>query len=338
MKYINEEYILTKNLYPIKQIVNDIKAGIPKKIAFLGASVTYGESVKRGREFPAVLAKKWKEVMNTEYVPEVINASKSGTFSGNGLFAMDDLLEKKPDLVFLDYSVNDPGQAYLAETFEALTYRFLTAGCAVAILFFCNERGSCTKGAMTRVARHYHLPIIDIGKLVMEQISDGDITWDDFALDYVHPNNEGHEYIADNLFRLFQIAETCDDEACGSLPEESCFSGVFRDLQFIRELEYSEEGIELSLEFSSLLIEYTQKPEFSDYAMDVYVDGEFIRTIYRYSDFSWNNRVVHSIFEGYENSRHNIKIVPAEKCTNSKEEWQNLKIQLAIGHFSEDSE
>lgn len=64
------------------------------------------------------------ELFSGGTVPEFINASVSGTFSANALFAMDELLQKEPDLVFLDYSVNDPGQYYLQEAFEGLVHLF----------------------------------------------------------------------------------------------------------------------------------------------------------------------------------------------------------------------
>ncbi len=338
MKYINEEYIYCGNLTPLKRILADVKEGRERSIAFLGASVTYGESVKRGKQFSAIMEQKWESTMNMEFAPKIVNASRSGTLSGNALFSMDEVLEMKPDLVFLDYSVNDPGQMYLAETFEAVVYRFLASGCAVAILLFCNERGTSTKGSMIRIARHYDIPIIDIGKLIMDQIHSGEMSWSDFALDYVHPNNWGHEYIADNLFQLFLRAEEQDKDVEFQLPEEFCFMGVFCDVQFRDCYEYKEEGWILEEEFSYLLIEYTQNPDGSDCAADVYVDDEYVRTITRYAEISWDNRVVHCIYEDEKNSRHKIKIVPARNHSCTKEEWEQMNIKFALGTFSDEFE
>ncbi len=338
MRYLSEEYIYCGNFFPVKKIIEDIKQGKNRTIAFLGASVSTGEGIKRGNEYFSVLRNKWNDAMNTDHSPIWINASRTGTLSGNCLFSMNDLLEKKPDLVFLDYSVNDPGLTYLAETFEAVVHRFLSAGCAVAIMLFCNERGTSTKGSMIRIARHYQLPIIDFGKLIMDQIAQGEMTWSDFAYDYVHPNNWGHEYLADNLLRFFSMVEQSDHECAPQIPNTPCFSGVFCDVQFIEGIEYSEDGIEFEVEGSSLLVEYTQNPEGSDCAADIYIDNVFVRTIERFAEISWDNRVVHSIYEGYENSRHNIRIMPAKNHTCSKEEWKLMDIKLGVGCFPEDLE
>ncbi len=339
MKYINNDYIYCGNFFPVKQIINDVKEGKQRKIAFLGASVTFGQGVETGNDFVSVFTEKWKSHMDTDYLPEIINASTSGTLSGNALFSMDSLVKEKPDLVFLDYSVNDTGDTYLAETFEALVYRFLSAGCAVAVLVFCNNQGHSARGAMTRICRHYQVPIIDIGKIVMDQIAEGELSWDDFALDYVHPNNYGHEYIADNLLQFFSIAENSDHDCASDLPEEPCFAGVFRDVKFIENIECRKEGVQYEEEFSALLIEFTQKPnEELSCAADVYIDDVFAITVELYSDFSWDNRVVKLVCEGYENSRHNIKIMPAENYTCSKEQWESMNMKLGVGCLPDDYE
>lgn len=337
MKYINEEYIYCGNLSPVKKIISDIKEGISRTLVFMGASVTYGESVKRGKQFSALMEQNWQRVMNTAYLPQIMNVSRSGTLSGNALFSMDEVLEMKPDLVFLDYSVNDPGQVYLAETFEAVVRRFLEQGCEVVILLFCNERGNSTKGGMIRVARHYQIPILDIGKLIMDQVQSGEMLWSDFALDYVHPNNWGHEYIADNLFQFFMMAEKKEWEQEPCVPLANCFSGVFSDVHFASCLEYLDTGYGIKEKFSYLLIEYTQNPEGSDCAADVYIDDCYVCTIERYAELSWNNRVVHCIYEGDENSRHNIKIVPAKGHTCTKDEWEQMNIRLAFGAYPDET-
>ena len=57
-------------------------------------------SGKKGNAFLNKMEQKWESYFPGSTVPEFINASVSGTFSANALFAMDELLQKKPDLVF----------------------------------------------------------------------------------------------------------------------------------------------------------------------------------------------------------------------------------------------
>ena len=191
--YIQPEAMEGANLQPIREIIEDGMRGEKKKIAALGASVSKGETVKKGNAFLNKMEQKWESYFPGSTVPEFINASVSGTFSANALFVMDELLQKKPDLVFLDYSVNDPGQYYFQEAFEGLVHHFLENGTYVCVLLFCNQNGNCTRGAMTRIAHYYHIPLLDIGSVVMENIRENRFLWQDYASDYVHPRIEGHE-------------------------------------------------------------------------------------------------------------------------------------------------
>ncbi|HBZ63022.1 MAG TPA: hypothetical protein DEO89_00040, partial [Lachnospiraceae bacterium] len=118
--YIQPEAFERANLQPVREIIEAGLRGEKKKIAALGASVSKGEAVKKGNAFLNKMEQKWQGYFPGSTVPEFINASVSGTFSAHALFAMESLMAEKPDLVFLDYSVNDPGQYYLQEAFEGL--------------------------------------------------------------------------------------------------------------------------------------------------------------------------------------------------------------------------
>ncbi len=336
MKKISEEYISCGNLAAIGKLVKDIREGKERKITFLGASVTKGECVKRDKNFPTVMTRTWCEKMEMEFSPTIVNASMSGTLSGNALFSMNEVLKDKPDLVFLDYSVNDPGYAYLAETFEAVVYRFLKAGIQVVILLFCNHHGKCTKGPMKRIAKYYGVPVVDIGGWIMDQIKAEEFTWDDFALDYVHPNVDGHVMIADALFDFFSFAEKEEPrEEKKEIPEEPCFGGVYRDVKYVGDIKYSAKKMSFTETFAQLLVDYTQTPDVSRCSMDIYIDGKYIRTIDYYSEFAWNNRVVHILHEGMENSKHKVDIMPAAQSTCSKEEWEKMNVIFGVGNYPE---
>ena len=93
------------------------------------------------------MEQKWESYFPGSTVPEFINASVSGTFSANALFVMDELLQKKPDLVFLDYSVNDLGQYYFQEAFEGLVHHFLEKRNACLVSFcFVIKMGTALEG------------------------------------------------------------------------------------------------------------------------------------------------------------------------------------------------
>lgn len=304
-----------------------------RRIAFLGASVTKGEMVARGKEYVAVLEEKWKKTFPSCRQPEFINAGTSGTLSGNAMFSVGTLIEKEPDMVFLDYSVNDTGDAWLVEAFESLVYRLLQQGCFVVILLFCNQSGHCTRGAMTKIARHYGIPLLDIGKTVMEHIRDGKFLWEDFASDYVHPSEFGHAFIADEILKFFQRENLTECSQVPVCPKSFCFGGIFCDLKIVPAQEYEKQKFRFEDNFSTIVVEYTQVPTPSECRMDIFVDGKWIKTIERYSDFSWNNRVVTFLLAEDKNSRHVVELRPASGAVFSDDEWSAFHVVFGLGHL-----
>lgn len=310
------------------------KRKLVQKIAFLGASVTKGEMVPRGKDYVTILEEKWKNAFPVYRQTEFINAGTSGTLSGNAMFSVGELLEQKPDVVFLDYSVNDTGDAWLTEAFESLVYRLVRQGCSVVIVLFCNQHGHCTRGAMTKIARHYGLPLLDVGKLVMEHIQNGDFSWDDFASDYVHPNEFGHVFIADEILRFVEQERPENIFRKPVCPEQFCFQGIFCHLKIVPVVEYKKQCFRYEDIFSTIVVEYTQTPSPSNCSMDIFVDGKRIKTIERYSEFSWDNRVVTFLLSEEENSRHVVELRPAAGAHCSDDELDDFQIVFGLGHVS----
>ena len=83
--YIQPEAMEGASLQPIREIIEAGMRGEKKKIAALGASVSKGETVKKGNAFLNKMEQKWESYFPGSTVPEFINASVSGTFSANAL-------------------------------------------------------------------------------------------------------------------------------------------------------------------------------------------------------------------------------------------------------------
>lgn len=338
MKYISieNELIIPGNIGYMNKTLHEMMEQKGKKIAVLGASVSQGENVPKGKDYFTYLKENWMEHFHTSICPEFINASKPGTLSANGMFSMWNLIKQKPDVVFIDYSVNDPGAYYLQEAFESMVYNFLKNGIFVIVLFFCNEKGHSTKGAMTRISRHYNIPCLDIGKCVQQNIAEGEFTWDEFASDYVHPRIWGHELIAKNIYKYLDYVLQSDASVENyEIPEEKCFDGIFCDMKIIDNLQYTNQTYCLEDTFSAFVIEFFQCPEQSNCSLDVYFDDEYILTIDKYSDFSWYNRVSKMVFQDEKNSRHKIELKPAKNSKFTEDELKELNVKFGFGFINE---
>lgn len=103
------------------------------KVAFLGGSLSKGERVKRELCFVSLFEQKIEEKLSNGRKVSVLRYGQSGTMSSNGLYKVKELIEEKPDLVFLDYAMNDTGDRYLWESTEGICSQLIQAGFCFAM-------------------------------------------------------------------------------------------------------------------------------------------------------------------------------------------------------------
>jgi len=189
-----------------------LEAGGPVNIAYFGGSITAQEGWR-----PKTL--KWFRQTYPQAKVGEINAAIGGTGSDLGVFrCQQDVLAHKPDLVFVEFAVNDGGAApeSIYRTMEGIVRQIWRANAATDICFVYTihagflkdyEQGLCNRStsAHERIADHYGIPSINMamrvaqlhreGKLVFparpgEKVGEGQIA---FANDDCHPTDAGHE-------------------------------------------------------------------------------------------------------------------------------------------------
>ena len=127
-----------------------------------------------------------------------INAGIGATPSLLGAFRLDQMvMQHKPDLVTVEFSVNDPTaipyllKDEILESYESVIRRLLDAGVAVMQVFLVQQDGNSMQNVHREIARHYNVPGISYhdaiypdGKLICD--------WVKLSPDDIHPNNAGH--------------------------------------------------------------------------------------------------------------------------------------------------
>lgn len=197
-------------------------AGANIKIGYLGGSITAQNGWR-----PKTLAHFQKTYPQANF--SEINAAIGGTGSDLGVFRIkQDVLDHKPDLLFVEFAVNDGGaqpeqifrcmEGIVRQTWKALPdcdicfVYTLTQALAPAMIDGKFQRSA---SAMEKIADHYGIPTIHMGMEVAKLAREGKIEWkaklpktDEekkklegkfvFAPDSVHPHVEtGHElYLA----------------------------------------------------------------------------------------------------------------------------------------------
>ncbi len=196
--------------------------GAEIKIGYLGGSITAQTGWR-----PKTLAHFQKTFPQAKF--SEINAAIGGTGSDLGVFRLkQDVLDLKPDLMFVEFAVNDGGaspeqifrcmEGIVRQTWKALPecdicfVYTLTEALAPAMIDGKFQRSA---SAMEKIADHYGIPSIHMGMEVARLAKEGKLLWkaklpktDEeknalgdkfvFAPDSVHPHVEtGHElYLA----------------------------------------------------------------------------------------------------------------------------------------------
>jgi lysophospholipase L1-like esterase len=197
------------------------RAGERLSVVFFGASLTWGANASdpqrtsfRGQvadrleaKYPQARFKFW-------------DAAIGGTGSQLGVFRLDrDVLARKPDLVFLDFSANDDIYSDRRETlssYESLVRRILSeAGCPVVQVVFPfqwniaqgNLAGMKRRDAHHKIAAAYHTAIGDAIELALERVASKQTTIEQlWPVDGVHPCDAGYQLFADAAWSAFESA------------------------------------------------------------------------------------------------------------------------------------
>ena len=134
------------------------------------------------------------------------NGGIGGTTSHyGGARAWKDVLCYRPDIVTVDFSVNDDANEFFEETYEGTLRRLLAAPSAPAVVVLNNvfyDTGKNAQDYHNRIADHYGIPHVSIKDTVYPDVESGKIVRADITPDNLHPNDKGHRLVADEICKL----------------------------------------------------------------------------------------------------------------------------------------
>lgn len=183
------------------------ESGKPVTIGVIGGSITQGSSASSSQENYAFLNTKWW----AEAFPQCsglnfVNAGIGATGSYIGVHRVaEDLLAQNPDVVVVEFSVNDTDAAFNLGTYDSLVRKILNAENqpAVILLFMCQENNTTLAETHKQIGEAYDLPMISYQQAVMPEIEKGTFTWTDIAADNIHPNSNGHGIVGELLWNYY---------------------------------------------------------------------------------------------------------------------------------------
>lgn len=188
------------NLTRLKGFMNRAAKGERLTVGFIGGSITQGFSATDPGKCYAARTVAWlrKIYPNTEFA--YVNAGIGATDSQFGAARVqEDLLQRLPDLVFVEFSVNDHSTPHFCETYEGLVRQIYGSASAPAMVLIHNVYYDTGKSAAyyhAQVGRHYDLPCISIQNSIYPAVAAGRLPAEKITADFLHPNDLGHELVA----------------------------------------------------------------------------------------------------------------------------------------------
>lgn len=205
------------NITRLKNLMKRAANGESLVIGFLGGSITQGSLSSTPKTCYAYLVYEWwkKSFPNAEF--SFVNGGIGGTTSHyGGARAWKDVLCYRPDIVTVDFSVNDDANEFFEETYEGTLRRLLMAPSAPVVVVLNNvfyDTGKNAQDYHNRIADHYGIPHVSIKDTIFPDVESGKIVRADITPDNLHPNDKGHRLVADEICKLLDsIKEELEKE------------------------------------------------------------------------------------------------------------------------------
>lgn len=154
-----------------------------------------------------------------------INAAIGGTGSELGAYrCRRDLLAFHPDLVFIEFAVNDtPPTSRTARAMEGIVRQILSQNPSTEIVFVYTfhqnqaeffEKGQTPPAIAVhdRIAAHYGIPTVHVGRALWETVQKGEAKYEDLLADCCHPLDRGHRLYAKVVENFLEQALTARGE------------------------------------------------------------------------------------------------------------------------------
>ena len=202
---INNSLVSKGDVSRIEKAMSKAKSGQDITVAFLGGSITQGCNATKFEDCYASRTYKWFKDKFSNINVKYVNAGVGATGSIIGVHRLEkQVLSQNPDIVFIDFAVNDKDSIYDKVAYESVVRRILSVENSPAIIevFMSNFDGSNVQPQQIEIGKKYNLPMISFRNAIYTEIITNRLTWEDVASDEVHPNDYGH-FIISNLLTTF---------------------------------------------------------------------------------------------------------------------------------------
>ena len=172
-----------------------------------------------------------------------VNAGLSGTSSVVGLVRSEpNVISKNPDIIFIEFSVNDHEDIMYKKCFESVIKRFLDLPNepAVIILIHRAKSGFSSQQQMVPVGQNFDIPIISMDNALTKAFNSGYLSQGDYFEDDYHPHAKGGQLVCDCLAYFFrQAMRTENRSASYTVPTKTVYGTEYANCKYINPKDQS---------------------------------------------------------------------------------------------------
>ena len=167
-------------------------------VGVIGGSITQGSLASTPANCYASKFNDWWVNKFPNAKVNFVNAGIGGTNSYLGVHRVDDqLLSYNPDVVIVEFSVNDGDKVMNRYSYDSLVRKILghSTNPAVMLLFTTMDNGTSLQDVHKEIGEAYDLPMISYHDAVYPEVAAGTLEWKSISPDNIHPNDAGHDII-----------------------------------------------------------------------------------------------------------------------------------------------
>ncbi|MDD6825113.1 MAG: SGNH/GDSL hydrolase family protein [Oscillospiraceae bacterium] len=326
------------------------------KLAFIGGSVTKGWDGKGyiSENYTCHIKKYFSDLYpDKRFESYNLSTESANSFIGLSITGkvIDDIL---PDIVFIEYAVNNECGHDQIVSYESLVKRILAlpSSPAVALVLLMNQSLYSSQGYMKRISSHYDITSVSVADSLKKMLDEG-FQWSVYADDTIHPNRWGHRYIADCIINALDnmISSEMADSYCIPGPlysldfadyqavsavSENVLSEGFEKIECGEYGEYFNTGLKMipgkksakicvEGEFKNLFAAFVhdKTDRFSD--AELFIDNEKKAVLQGRSIYGWGNVTLRNIYAFESKGHHKVEL----KIKDTKKEFILIEFGIA---------
>ncbi|MBP3249524.1 MAG: carbohydrate binding domain-containing protein [Ruminococcus sp.] len=215
------------NMGNTQRLVKKLEAaenGESLTLGYIGGSITEGKNYSN--PFTSYVRNTFAKGSFKE-----VNIGMSGTSSVVGLVrAEKGLVAQNPDIVVIEFSVNDHEDISYKKSFESLIRMFLEMPNepAVIVLITRSKGGFSSQTQMEAAGKNFDVPVISMNNSMTKAFNSGFLKPDDYYTDEYHPHEKGGQLIADTMaYYLRQAMKTENRSDSYTIPSTSAYGSEY---------------------------------------------------------------------------------------------------------------